>query len=156
MSIRSTQVWVAAFVIVVFACGLAAGALLGPRFGPGGQSGFDRRPAGMGFPSPGSRGPRLVERIVEELALSEEQRTELEEVFTARRDRFRAINEEVRARFDTERGDMRAALEEILTAEQLEQLDEEILRFRADRRGRRGGEAGAGGRGGLGRRGPDR
>ena len=122
MSIRGTQVWMAAFVIVVFVCGLAAGALLGPRFGPGGQPGFDRRPPGMGFRGPGSRGPRLVERIAEDLALSEEQRTELEKVFTARRERFRAINEEVRERFETERGELRAALEEILTAEQLEQL----------------------------------
>ena len=151
MSIRSTQVWVAAFVVVVFVCGLAVGALLGPRFGSGGQPGFDRRPPGMGLPGPGSRESRLVERIAEDLALGEEQRTELEEVFTARRERFRAINDEVRERFETERGEMRAALEEILTVEQLEQLDEEILRFREGRRGRRDDGSAFGPRRGPGR-----
>ena len=157
MTSTTTRVWVALFVVAVFACGLAAGTLVAPRVGSGAFPGVDG-PRRGGRPSEGGgpRGSRFQERVAEELDLTETQRAEMEELFSSRRVRFREINEEMRARFETEQAGMRAALEDILTAEQIERFDERILRFGDGRRSRPGERGRFGPRGGPDGSRPDR
>ena len=150
------KVWVALFVLVIFVAGLAAGIIVtrgspfgwfGPRPGPG----FVGGPAAPG----GSFGRgRLLARISERLDLTDEQTERLEQVFDARRERFRDQWEEFRKRIDTEEETFRNEIADILTPEQLETFNAEIVRL-GDERRRRGGPGGRG-PGGPGGRGPMR
>lgn len=147
------EMWVALFVLVIFVAGLAAGILV-TRQSPFGWFGRPPGPPFVGGPPAAgrfSRPGRLVARISERLDLSDEQTERLEQVFEARRERFRAQWEEMRQRIDTEEETFRNEIADILTAEQLETFNAEIVRLGEERR-RRGGPGG----GGPGGRGPMR
>lgn len=60
----------------------------------------------------GHRGDRL-ERLAEKLDLTDEQKSKVEVIFKEQREKFKAIREETRAR-----------MQEVLTPEQMTQLDE--------------------------------
>ena len=142
------EVWVALFVVVIFVAGLAAGVLV-TRQSPFGWFGPRPGPQFVGGPSAPGRffGPgRLVARISERLDLTDEQTERLEQVFEARRERFRTQWEEFRERIDAEEETFRNEIADILTAEQLETFNAEIVRL-GDERRRRGGPGGPGGRG---------
>ena len=144
MNDKSTRVWVALFVAVVFVCGLsmglAAGLWLGPRAlrwplpaAPWGERG----PA----PAPRAFAPqRLLDRLAREDAqFSPEQRARLEALFDARRREFERVAREMRQRFTAEQERLRAGVAQILTPEQMEHFD----RMRRRPRGGRGpGRAG--------------
>lgn len=148
-----TRMWISLFVLVVFLAGLGAG-IAGatwlsrggrdPGFGPGG-----------GAPPVPPMGGRVLNRMASRLDMSDEQRERLSELFDARRERFRAIDREMRrelrARFAAEQGTFRAAIAGILTPEQMTLFDAEIVRMGEERRGRRvnrnRGDRGAGQRG---------
>lgn len=82
----------------------------------------------VGLGSPGEagvpRGPN-VERLAQTLDLTDQQKTQLEAIFAEQGEKRRALREETRAR-----------MQEVLTAEQLTQLDE----MRQHRKGRHGGK----------------
>ena len=80
---------------------------------------------------------RLLDRIAADLDLTVEQDRQLRDVFETRRRRLRAINQEVRGRFEAEQAQMNAEIAVILTPEQMTVFDE-IVRMRQDRRGPRG------------------
>ena len=150
MSDTSTRLWAGLFVLVVFVSGLAAGVLVRPwlRFSPGPPRGLGTR--GMvGRPAPDRMTERLLERISTEIDLTLEQDQGLRAVFDGRQQRLREINEEVRDRFETQQAQMNAEIAAILTPEQMEIFQNEILSMRGER-GRRGprGRGGRGGRGG--------
>lgn len=71
-----------------------------------------------------SRGPS-VDRLAQALKLTDQQKTQLEAIFAEQGEKRRALWEETRAR-----------MQEVLTAEQLTQLDE----MRQHRKGRHGGK----------------
>lgn len=147
------ELWVALFVLVVFVAGLGAGVLVsrwspfgwfdGPRSGP---PAF----AARGGPVPQGR-TRLMERISERLDLTDQQAERLEQVFDARRERFRADREAMRLRIEEEEETFRAEIADVLTPEQLETFNAEIVRLDGERRRPRSGD-----RGGNGGRGPAR
>jgi uncharacterized membrane protein len=154
MNSTSARLWVGLFVLVVFIAGLGAGVAVRPLIwmNSGPPAGFGRpglagRPGG---PPPARMTERLLDRIAADIDLPAEQDQQLREVFETRRQRLREINDEVRARFETEQEQMNDDIAAILTPDQMEIFENEIVRMRQDRRGRRG----RGGRPGLPRRGP--
>jgi hypothetical protein len=153
MNDTRTRLWAGLFVLVVFVAGLAVGVVVRPWLGPGPSRGFG--PRGMVGRSPPDRvTERLLERILANIAdLTPEQDQDLRAVFDGRQQRLREINEEVRDRFETQQAQMDAEISAILTPEQMEIFENEILSMRRER-GRRG-PRGRGGRGrDLPRRGP--
>ena len=134
-----TRMWVSLFVLVVFLAGLGAGIVAGPWLGLGPRTGFG--PGRGGPPVPPMSG-RVLERMASRLDLSDAQRERLSALFDARRERFRAINRELRrdmrARFAAEQATLRAAIAEILTAAQMDLFDAEIVRMGEERRRRWG------------------
>ena len=146
MSNPSMRLWAGLFVLVVFVAGLAAGVLVspGPPRSVGGR--------GMvGRPAPDRMTERLLDRTSARLDLTEDQVQRLRAVFDGRQQRLREINEQVRERFETQQAQMNAEIAAILTPEQMEIFENEILSMRQER-GRRGGF----GRGGRGRSMPGR
>lgn len=127
-----TRVWVGLFVLVVFLAGLAAGVVAAPWLGFGPRPGFFRGP---GPPLSG----RLIERMSSTLDLTDDQTARLEAVLDARRDTFRAISRDMRNRIETERETFRSAIAEVLTPEQMETFESEIVRMGDERRRRPGG-----------------
>ena len=151
MNDASTRLWAGLFVLVVFVAGLAAGVAIRPWLGPGPTRGFGPRVmVGMvGRPAPDRMTERLLERISAEIDLTPEQGQALRAVFDGRQQRLREINEEVRDRFETQQAQMNAEISAILTPEQMEIFESEILSMRRER-----GRRGRGGPRGGPRRGP--
>ncbi len=148
MNDKSTRVWVALFVALVFVCGLsmglAAGLWLGPRALRGPLPGA---PWGERAPTPGPRTfapERLLNRLARDDAqFSAEQRARLEALFEARRREFERVAREMRRRFTAEQERLRAGVAEILTPEQMELFDRMRRRERGGRGpGREGGPRG--------------
>ena len=147
MSDTTTRQWAGLFVLVVFVAGLAAGVAVQPWLRPGPSRGIGPRDV-VGGPAPDRMSERLLERISVDIDLTPEQDQRLRTVFDGRRQRMRDINEEVRDQFETQQMEMNAEISDILTPEQMEIFENEIVRMRR----RRGGPAGRGGlpgRGGL-------
>jgi Spy/CpxP family protein refolding chaperone len=142
MSDSRTRVWFALFVLAVFVAGLASGVLIGrwtggplsppdgPRIGMGPGMGRGGGPAG---PPPG----RLIERLQRDLDLTSEQRTQIEQIFEARRPRLEAVQREVQARAAEEQRDLQAEIRTVLTPEQQQRFDRWLEQPRG--RGSRGG-----------------
>ena len=145
MSGTNMRLWAGLFALIVFVAGLAAGVAIRPWIGPGSLPVFGP-PDRPGGPPPARMTERLLDRIGADLDLTAEQDQQLRAVFETRQGRLRAINEEVRGRFESEQAQMNAEITGILTPEQLEIFANEILRMRQDRRGPRGR---GGPRGGL-------
>ena len=150
MADTRTRLWAGLFVLVVFAAGLAAGVVVRPWISPVG-------PRGFGTPGPPVGPPtermtrRLFDRIgAADIDLTPEQDRQLRAVFQTRQRRLRDMNEEVRGLFETQQEQMNAEIAEILTPEQMEIFENEIVRMRPERRG----PGGRGGRRGRPRRGP--
>ena len=124
MNPKYARVWLALFVIVVFAAGVAAGTLLTRR------AGFVAGPRLVDFerrsPGPFARPPseRMIERLSEHLDLTAEQRRELDEVLTRRRTRLQEFHETVRTRFEREQRGLRDSIRGVLTDEQRARFDE--------------------------------
>ena len=146
------ELWVALFVLVIFVTGLAAGIVV-TRWSPFGWFGQRPGPSAFGGPVvPAALGRgRLMERVSERLDLTEQQTESLEQVFEARRERLRAEREAIRSRIETEKETFRTEIADILTPEQLETFNAEIVRLDDERRRR----TGPGRRGPPGGRGPD-
>ena len=146
------ELWVALFVLVIFVTGLAAGIVV-TRWSPFGWFGQRPGPSAFGGPVvPAALGRgRLMERVSERLDLTEQQTESLEQVFEARRERLRAEREAIRSRIETEEETFRTEIADILTPEQLETFNAEIVRLDDERRRR----TGPGRRGPPGGRGPD-
>ena len=128
MNDKSTRVWVALFVALVFVCGLslglAAGLWLGPRALRGPLPGAPWGARGL-TPGPRAFAPeRLLDRLAREDAqFSAEQRGRLEALFEARGREFERVAREMRRRFTAEQQRLRAGVAEILTPEQMELFD---------------------------------
>ena len=153
MNDTRTRLWAGLFAFVVFVAGLAVGVVVRPWLGPGPSRGFG--PRGMvERPPPDRVTERLLERTLANIAdLTPEQDQDLRAVFDSRQQRLREITEEVRDRFEIQQAQMSAEISAILTPEQMEIFENEILSVRRER-GRRG-PRGRGGRGrDLPRRGP--
>ena len=146
MSDTNMRLWAGLFVLVVFVTGLAAGVTVSPWLSPGPTRGImDRRP------TPDRMTERLLDRTSDSLDLTEDQEQRLRAVFAGRQQRLREINEQVRERFETQQAQMNAEIASILTLEQMEIFENEILSMRRER-----GRRGAFGRGGRGRGMPGR
>jgi len=137
------QIWLAAFVALVFVAGVATGVLIGPRlFGaPGPELGpaFGGAPGGgpeFGPPGPGPMMPApLVRRLATDLGLDAAQQEKLEAVLARRRERLLTFNREARDRFETEQRELRREIAGILSPEQQRRFEEWLERPR--RGGRR-------------------
>jgi Spy/CpxP family protein refolding chaperone len=129
MSDSRTRIWFALFVLAVFVAGLASGVLIGRRMGPpllrpdGPRIGMGPGPGmgrgGQGGPPPG----RLIERLQRDLALTPEQRAQVEKIFEARRPRLEEVQREVRARAEQEQRELQAEIRAVLTPEQQARFD---------------------------------
>ncbi|TAK18812.1 MAG: hypothetical protein EPO35_00940 [Acidobacteria bacterium] len=139
--INRTHVWFAAFVLIVFAGGLAAGVALdrsvwrggrafaGPGAPGGGFRGGDR---GQGGPSRGEGrgtgdGPAaemFVRELDNQLALTPEQEKQITDVINASRPQMRALQEEASKRFAAEQQALHDAIVKVLTPEQAKKFEE--------------------------------
>lgn len=134
-----TRMWVSLFVLVVFLAGLGAGIVAAPWLALGPRAGFG---PGRGGPPVPPLGGRVLERMASRLDMSDEQSERLSALFDARRERFRAIDRDMRrdmrARFAAEQETFRTAIAEILTPAQMDLFDDEIVRMGEERRRRWG------------------
>ncbi len=146
MSDSHTRIWFALFVLAVFCVGLAAGAIVGRRFGSPARA-FD----GPGFVGPGGRAPgmgrppspaRLIDRLDRELQLTDEQRAGIQKIFEARRERLEGVQRDMRSRMDQEQRELQAEIRKVLTPEQQPKFDKWLEEDRSRGRGRRGGPFG--------------
>ena len=143
MNSPGMRLWAGLFVLVVFVSGVAGGVALRPWMSLSGDSPrpeFGRLGPRGGRPS-GSPSGRLLDRIVTEIDLTDDQEQGLRTVFETRGERMREINDQVRGLFETEQTQMNDEIAAILTPEQMEIFNNEILRMRGAR-GRRGGRGG--------------
>src|SRR5687767_15892983 len=110
MSDNRTRIWFALFVLGVFCVGLASGAMIGRRLAPQPEwdgpplSGPGGRRGGPGPGGPGGSPPsgRLIDRLDRELQLTDEQKTDIEQIFEARREPLERTQQEMRERMDKE------------------------------------------------------
>jgi hypothetical protein len=122
---RASRVWFAAFVLVIFVAGLAAGMAIDRVVGRRGPPPDAPRAFGpFARPLP----PPLVERLAADLDLTEAQRQEVHELLERRRSRLRALQGEVAGRFQQEQREFRTELRRILTADQATRLEEALNR----------------------------
>ena len=150
MNNTSTRLWAGLFVLIVFVAGLAAGVVVRPWISPGSPRGFGPR-GPSGGPPPERMTEGLLDRIAAaDIDLTPEQDRRLRAVFDARQSRLRDMNEEIRGLFETQQAQMNAEISAILTPEQMEIFENEVVRMRRLRRGPRG----RGGLRGRPRRGP--
>ena len=129
MTDTRTRLWVGLFVLVVFVAGVGAGIVAAPWLGRE----LPERGIGRGGPGRPAMSGRLVDRMSSRLDLSEEQSARLRALFDARRDRFRAVNREMRERLAAEQGSFRTAIADILTPAQMATFESEFLRMGARR-----------------------
>jgi hypothetical protein len=138
------RLWFALFVLAVFGVGLAGGVLIGRTMTRRAlaERGFDRpgrgpMDFGPGGPRRGGPPPRLlVERLTNDLGLSAEQQSKIEQILTASRTRVETLQRDVRERFDAEQRSLRDEIRQVLTPEQQQKFDErEKERGRFGRRG---------------------
>ena len=143
MNSTSMRLWVGLFVLVGFVAGVAGGVALRPWVASDPQPEFSRRGLRRGGPSgpPGPMAGRLFDRIAADIGLTADQDQQLRAVFEARGQRMREIDQEVRDLFETEQTQMSAEIAEILTPEQMESFENEIVLMRGGLRSRprRGG-----------------
>jgi Spy/CpxP family protein refolding chaperone len=135
MSNVRTNAWIGLFVLAVFFLGLAVGVIATPWFGLGPPMGRISAPGRPGAQGPPPMTERLIERLSRSIELTEDQTARLSALFDVRRDRAREIGRSMRERFDRERETFGTALREILTAEQMDQFESEIVRLN-EKRGR--------------------
>lgn len=138
-----SRIWFALFVLAVFCLGGAGGFILGrhtPPFpGPRGAFAELRGPGGPGFGrgGPGRRGgppfaaggpaglpPEVAGRLADELQLDDAQRTQFRKVLEDHRAKFEQVHREARERFDSEQGELRAAIRALLRADQVQRFDQ--------------------------------
>ena len=124
------RLWFVLFSTVVFTSGVATGLLLS---GPIEPPAFAR----LGGPPPffgawrRNRAPTaIVDRMVEDLQLSGDQRQLLLRLFEERRSRLVEFQQDVRARFDQEHESLRASIQRILTPAQFERFESELRKRR--------------------------
>jgi Spy/CpxP family protein refolding chaperone len=140
MNSTSMRLWAGLFVLVVFVAGVAGGVALRPWVESDPQPEFGRRGLRRGGP-PGPVAGRLFDRISADIGLTADQNQQLRAVFETRGQRMREIDQEVRDLFETEQAQMNAEIAEILTPEQMELFEREIVLMRGRPRSppRRGG-----------------
>lgn len=163
--INRTHVWFAAFVVILFAAGVASGVALdramgwgrwpsaGFRGGPG-ERGDDRgdRSGGPGTgmgqrgggPGRGQQGGPPTEMFVNELSealtLTADQKTQITKILDDSRPRLRTLQEEASKKFSDEQETVNTDIAKVLTPEQAKKLEEL-------QKERRGGPFGFRGRG---------
>jgi len=126
MSDSRPRIWFSLFVLAVFCVGLGAGVLLGRRMvsPPGRPFGEFGGPPGLaggrrGGPPPGV----LLDRLHRELDLTEDQRTRIDVVLRASRERLDQFQQDTRTRLDSEQRALREQIRKELTPEQQQKFD---------------------------------
>lgn len=122
MSARASRAWLFAFVLVVFAAGVAAGVLTAGYldFAPGAT----RR----SFVPP----PDAVARMLaNDLQLTDAQRAALDAIVAARRGAVAARREEMRQRLEQDADGLANDVRQILTPAQQQKFDEIVTRIRS-------------------------
>ena len=145
--INRTHVWFAAFVVIVFAGGLAAGVALdrgvwhGGRGGPGGPGsgyrGGDRGPGGPGRDGGRDGGGRdaggrgdgppteaFVRELDSLLALSPEQEAKVTAIINASKPQMRALQEEASKKFAGQQQSLHDEIVKVLTPEQAKKFED--------------------------------
>ena len=163
--INRTHVWFAAFVVILFAAGMASGVALDRAMGWGHRpgSGFRGGPGtpggpantamgasgrGMGGGGRGSQGgpptEAFVNELEQELSLTTDQKTRITAIIDASRPRLRTLQDEASKRITDEQEAVTAEIAKLLNPDQAKKLAE--LQKKP-----RGGPFGFRGRGGRGR-----
>lgn len=166
--INRTHVWFAAFVVILFAAGVASGVALDRTMGWGQRRpgvGFRGSPGGPGLGGPGGQnagvgrgmgsggrgGPQggpptetFVDELAQALTLTPDQQTKITAIIDASRPRLRALQEDVSKKFSDEQQSVNDQIAKVLTPEQAKKLE-------TFQQGRRGGPFSFRGRGARGR-----
>lgn len=148
--INRSHVWFAAFVVILFAAGMASGVALDRamgwgrrpfssfRGGPGGPGGPESIGPGGGRGMGGGRGGQgggrgipggppteaFVNELDQELKLTAEQKTKITAIVDASRPRLRALQEDSSKRFSAEQEAMTSEITKVLTPEQAKKMSE--------------------------------
>ena len=120
------RLWFTVFVLLVFLAGTAAGVLVGHLVEPALFAGPEERPPFRRLPGRERSPEGPIQRMTQDLDLSEEQQQQLSAIFERRRGRLAQFQQQVRARFDEEHESLRAEIEKILTPTQRERFAEEL------------------------------
>ena len=124
------RLWFVLFSAVVFTSGVATGLLLSGPIEPPAFARLGGPPPFFG-PWRRDRAPTaIVDRMVEDLQLSGDQRQRLLRLFEERRSRLVEFQQDVRARFDQEHESLRASIQRILTPAQFERFESKLRKRR--------------------------
>lgn len=160
--INRSHVWFAAFVVLLFAAGVASGVALDRAMGWGQRGGrgamFRGGPGGPGNPGGGSGGGRgmggpgrggdpggppteaFVNELDQTLKLTADQKTKITAIIEASRPRLRTLQEDVSKKFSDEQQAVNTEITKVLTPDQAKKLEDL-------QKERRGGPFGFRGRG---------
>ena len=127
MTLDRNSVLAAGLVVVTLVLGIVSGVALDRWMLRPGREFTERpmpgRPGGMrGRFDPGQFRERLGAQLTKELRLTEEQRVKVDSILSAQQAKSRGVMEEVRPRLQMVAESTQAAIREVLTPEQQEQL----------------------------------
>ena len=122
----------AVLVIAVFVLGFTLGGLSTHLVGDRVWGGYSEAKK---YPEKGRYDPaRIVEQLTRELALTSEQRKQLESILETTKAKHQAVYEQVRPQFEQVRQEGRARIRSILTPEQLPKFEEWLRRLDEERK----------------------
>jgi hypothetical protein len=128
MTKQAMRVWFVLFVALVFAAGVAAGMMVGPRLRPWPPATRALAVRGEGPRGlPGMRG-RLAPFLAEELGLDADQQKQLAEVLAKRRERFEVMQRDLRQQYEDEQKELREDIRAILRPDQMSKFEEWLKR----------------------------
>ena len=150
--INRSHVWFAAFIVILFAAGVASGVALDRAMGWGqrGRGSMFRGSGGPGNPGPpngqggrGMGGPgrggdsggppteSFVNELDQALKLTADQKTKITAIIEASRPRLRTLQEDVSKKFADEQQSLNTEITKLLTPDQAKKLED----FQKERRG---------------------
>ena len=149
--INRAHVWFAAFVVILFAAGVASGVALdramgwgrrpgagfrsgpggGPGSGPGSPIGVNRGMGGRGGQQGGPPMEAFVNELDQALTLTADQKTKISAIIEASRPRLRTLQDEASKKFSDEQQAVNDQIAKVLAPEQAKKLVE----FQKERRG---------------------
>ena len=128
------KLWIAFAAVLVFAAGLVAGIFID-------KSVLFRRPGHEGRRGPH---PPSLDHLARELGLTPLQKEQIGQIFKQNEERLKVLREQIDARMDEARSQLKNELEKVLTAEQKQKLEamiqKHIARQRREAEGRNKGE----------------
>jgi Spy/CpxP family protein refolding chaperone len=125
MTGQTRRRWFGVFMGLVYCAGIGTGILL-RQYLESSPTASEMRPGFPGPPPPGM----MANVLAKQLDLSDTQRAQVETILSARRQKLGSLGEQIRTRMESDRADLFAEIDRILTPEQRPKLEALAARLR--------------------------